>query len=177
MIQCTVSPRAMEFSVLFHFEKTNSLTQISWCFQRPTRMTSLEWPLWKLFLQITDYMNLVTNFKRHSNRLKLTCSWNLVHFLLYMQLATFFFFFFWELQDNWKPFADVLAWSTGLGMTTSMSSSHTLDTLIAKFLSVPSRNGNCCSRTALCPLFRDANCVECEVYYVKLLTVIHEVNK
>lgn len=62
-------------------------------------------------------------------------------------------------------------------MTMSMSSGHTLDTLIAKFLSVPSRNGICCSRTALCPLFRDANSVECEVYYVKLLTVIHEVNK
>lgn len=89
MIQCTGSPCAMEFSVLFHFEKTNSLTQIR-CFQRPTHMTSLEWPLWKLFFQITDYMNLVTNFKRHSNRLKLTCSWNLVHLLPYMQLATFF---------------------------------------------------------------------------------------
>lgn len=37
-------------------------------------------------------------------------------------------------------------------------------------------NGSCCNRT-LCPLFRDVNCVECEVYYVKLLTVIHEVNK
>lgn len=30
---------------------------------------------------------------------------------------------------------------------------------------------------ALCPLFRDVNCIECEVYYVKLLTVIYEVYK
>lgn len=62
-------------------------------------------------------------------------------------------------------------------MTTIWSSCCALDALIAIFLSVPSRNGSCCNRTALCPLFRDVNCIECEVYYVKLLTVIHEVYK
>lgn len=62
-------------------------------------------------------------------------------------------------------------------MTTPLSSCCALDAVITIFLSVPSRNRSCCNRTALCTLFRDVNCVECEVYYVKLLTVIHEVNK
>lgn len=62
-------------------------------------------------------------------------------------------------------------------MTTIWSSCYALHALIAIFLSVPLRNGSCCNRIALCPLFRDVNCIECEVYKVKLLTVIHEVYK
>lgn len=62
-------------------------------------------------------------------------------------------------------------------MTTIWSSCCALDALIAIFLSVPSRDGSCCNRTALCPVFRDVNCIECEVYYVKLLTVIHKIYK
>lgn len=34
--------------------------------------------------------NFVTNFKWHSSRLKLKCSWILVHLLPFMQLVTFF---------------------------------------------------------------------------------------
>lgn len=62
-------------------------------------------------------------------------------------------------------------------MTTIWSSCCALAALIAIFPSVPSRNGSCWNSTALCPLFRDVNCIECEVHYVKLLTVIHEVYK
>ena len=174
MIQGTVSPHAMEFNMLFHFEKTNSLTQISWCFQRSTLLTSLKRPPWKLYFQITDYLNLFTNFKLHSSRLKLRCSWILVHLLPFMQLTTFFLLGF---ARQMKAICWCSVSEHRLGMTTPLSSGCALNALIAMFLSAPSRNGSCCNRTALCPLFRDVNCVEYEVYYVKLLTVIHQVNK
>lgn len=121
-----------------------------------------------------DYLNLVTNFKWHASRLKLRCSWILIHLLPFMQLATFFLLGF---ARQMKAICWCSVSEHRLGMTTPLSSCCALDALIAMFLSVPSKNGSCCNRTALCRLFRDVNCIECEVYYVKLLTVVHEVNK
>lgn len=121
-----------------------------------------------------DYLNFVTNFKWHSSRLKLRCSWILVNLPPFMQLATFFLL---RLARQMEAICWRSVCEHRLGMTAPLSSFCALDALIAIFLSVPSRYGSCCNRTALCPLFRDVNCVECEVYYVKLLTVIREVNK
>ena len=161
MIQGTVSPHAMEFNVLFHFEKTNSLTQISWCFQRSALLTSITRPPWKLCFQITL---IIWTLLQVLTDIQADWSWGAVGFeSTFCHLSNLLLFFLLGFARQMKAVCWCSVSEHRLGMTTPLSSCCALDALIATFLSVPSRNGSCCNRTALCPLFRDVNCVECEV--------------